>query len=215
MATENDNDPTIGSEDTKPTRRAGPHAPLPKPSGIAGAQLRETSDPLPETPTRPVRDEEDPRIRAARRAAEILENRGSMDEGDDEFFIDPRIIPEGWSYEWKRHTILNKEDPSYQVQLARGGWEGVPAFRHPEMMPQGYEGHLIERKGMILMERPMKITQLARDAELRKARSQVRQKEAQLHGAPAGENSPFDPTNKGTPMVKIAKSYEPMPIPKE
>lgn len=205
MATDLNDDLDIG--DAKPRRTKG-HAPLP--SGLGGATMPENR---PEAPA--ARSEEDPRERAKRRAEEILAHRGPMDEGDDEFYIDPRIVPEGWSYEWKRHTILGAKDPSYEVALARGGWVPVPADRHPEMMPGDWRGMAIERKGMILMERPATITDLARKAELRKARTQVRQKEAQLHGAPAGDNSPFAADNKGSPLVKISKSYEPMPIPKE
>jgi hypothetical protein len=68
---------------------------------------------------------------------------------------------------------------------------------------------------MILMERPKEIVDEAKAIELRKARGQVRQKEIQLNGAPAGGNSPFAADNKGNSMVNIRKSYEPMPIPKE
>lgn len=108
---------------------------------------------------RPTMREEDPRARAARRAAELRDHRnGDMDEGIDEFYIDPADIPEGWSYEWKRRTVLGAEDPAYQVALARAGWEPVPTSRHPSYMPMGGDYPFIERKGMILMERPLEIT---------------------------------------------------------
>ena len=156
--------------------------------------------------------EEDPRERAARRAAEIKANRGDVDlDSIDEFYIDPAIIPEGWSYEWKRHTLLGREDPSYQVSLARAGWEAVPASRHPEMMPVNSKMSLIERKGMILMERPMSLTNEARDVELRRARMQVRAKEQQLGSTPDGTMTRDHARVK--PNVK--KSYEPMPIPED
>jgi hypothetical protein len=135
-----------------------------------------------------------------------------MDEGIDEFFIDPSDIPEGWSYEWKRRTVLGAEDPAYQVALARAGWEPVPTSRHPSYMPMGGDYPFIERKGMILMERPLEITDDARSTELRKARMQVRQKEAQLNSA---EGSQFERTNKDQSLVKVRKSYEAIPIPNE
>jgi hypothetical protein len=195
-------EPTIGGEDAGlARRRTGPHAPLP------------AAPPPPPQAATP--DEDDPRSRAAARAAELREHRGSLDEGTDKFYIDRRIIPDGWSYEWKTLTVLNQPNPSYQVQLARAGWEPVPRYRHPEMMPDNYPGDTIERDGQILMERPKEITDEATSRDLRNARAQVRQKEAQLNGQPAGASSPFDPTNKGTPMVKIGKSYEPMPIPEK
>jgi len=155
--------------------------------------------------------EESPRERAARRAAELRGHASDLgDDGTDEFFIEPGIVPDGWSYEWKARTILGAEDPAHQVALARKGWEPVPARRHPELMPMGYTGAEITRKGMVLMERPMEITQEARNAELRRARMQMRDKEAQLTHSKSGE---FERTNKGDPLVKIGKKFEAMPIP--
>lgn len=155
--------------------------------------------------------EQTPRERAAARAAELRgHDRDLNDDGTDEFFIDQDIIPEGWSYEWKTRAILGAEDPAHQVALARKGWESVPSRRHPELMPMGYKGGEITRKGMVLMERPLEITQEARNAELRKARMQMRDKEAQLTNAKGGE---FERSNKGDPLVKIGKKFEAMPIP--
>jgi hypothetical protein len=113
------------------------------------------------------------------------------------------------------HTVLNAESPAYQVQIANAGWEPVPAYRHPSMMPDNYKGMTIDRDGMRLMERPAVITEASKARELRKAREQVGQKEAQLYGQPAGANSPFATDNKGSPLVKLGKSYEPMAIPKD
>ena len=158
---------------------------------------------------------EDSRARAARRAAALRDHRGgSMDEGTDKFYIDPSQIPDGWSYEWKAWTVLGAENPGKQVSDARTGWEAVPAYRHPEMMPGGYTGETIDRDGMRLMERPAEITNEVKALELRKARDQVNQKEAQIKGAPAGANSPFETDNKGKPINTIRRSYEAIPIPK-
>jgi hypothetical protein len=155
--------------------------------------------------------EDDPRTRAEKRAAEIRANRGDVDlDSIDEFYIPPSVIPEGWSYEWKRDTLLGKEDPAYKVQLARAGWEPVPANRHPEMMPIGNYS-VIERKGMILMERPASLTKEARDVELRRAKGQVRAKEAQLSATPDGTMTRDDPRVR--PSVK--KSFEPIPVPED
>jgi len=156
--------------------------------------------------------EEDPRTRAARRAEEIRNHLGGLDDGTDEFFIDPRDIPPGWSYEWKRKTVLGQEDPAYMVSLARKGWEPVPAARHPHMMPEGYASAAIERKGLILMERPLELTEEQRELDRRAAINQVRQKEQQLAQAPSGQ---FERQNKDSSLVKVKKSYESIPIPKD
>ena len=156
--------------------------------------------------------DEDPRARAERRAAEIKANHGDVDlDSIDEFYIDPAIIPDGWSYEWKRHTLLGREDPSYQVSLARAGWEAVPAKRHPEMMPLNSTATIIERKGNILMERPMSLTIEARDVELRRARNQVRAKEQQLASTPDGTMT----RDHARVRPNVKKSFEPMPVPED
>ena len=162
---------------------------------------------------RPTMREEDPRTRAARRSAELRDHRGGdMSEGSDDFYIDLGDIPAGWTYEWKRKLVLGAEDPAYMVALARAGWEAVPTSRHPSYMPNSGNYPTIERKGMLLMERPTEITDDARDHERFKARNQVRQKEAQLNSAEGGQ---FERSNKDQSLVKINRSYESIPIPKE
>lgn len=155
--------------------------------------------------------EEDPRSRAERRAAEIRQHlKGDISDGADRFFVDPRIIPDGWSYEWKRKTIWGKEDPAHEVELARQGWETVPASRHPQMMPKG-NWQTIERDGMVLMERPKVLTDDVHKDNLKRARLQVRAKEAQLTQAPEGTFDRDDPRVR--PSIK--KSFEAMPISEE
>ncbi len=152
--------------------------------------------------------EDDPRARAERRTAEIRKHlKGDTSDGADRFFIDPHIIPDGWSYEWKRKTIWGKEDPAHEVELARQGWETVPATRHPQMMPKG-NWQTIDRDGMVLMERPKELTDDVHAANLRRAKLQVRAKEAQLNQAPEGTFERDDPRVK--PSIK--KSFEAMKI---
>jgi len=160
---------------------------------------------------RPMRDE-DPREAAERRAAEIMAHLGgTMDEGTDEFYIDPHAIPDGWTYEWKRKTVYGSEDPSYSVSLKRTGWTEVPASRHPEMMPANFKSAVIERKGLVLMERPQSITRRVELTDKDRAREQIRFKEQQLTHAPDGQFT----RDHAQAQPKIKKSYEAMPIPKE
>jgi hypothetical protein len=155
---------------------------------------------------RPPMREDDSRARAKQRAAEL---RGHLDgeivDGTDEFYIDPSVIPDGWHYEWKRHTIYGAEDPAYQVALARSGWTPVPTSRHPAMMPHATDSAIISRKGQILMECPAEIIQERKAAEQLKARQQVRHKEAQLAGTPDGTMERVRPD--------IKKSYQSIPVP--
>ena len=161
------------------------------------------------TPKPPLKAE-DPRAAAEARAAEILGQSNAFEEGNDRFYVDPSKIPDGWTYEWKTRTIYNKEDPAYQVNLARTGWTTVPRVRHPEMMPAGHPGDTIEVDGQVLMERPEMITAQVRNMDNRRARDQVRAKEEQLGAAPPGH---FERDINRSTRPKVSRSYKAMPIP--
>lgn len=187
-------EPTIGDESPRKVPRPRGYAPLPEqPAVLEHAEKVE---------------EDDSRTRAAKRAAELRGEGLTFEDSEDKFYINPEIIPEGWSYEWKRHTTFGKEDPAYQVSLRRTGWDPVPVYRHPELMPAKWnQSDAITRDGMVLMERPMEITIEARERDRKNARDAVRQKEQQLRGAPAGDRSPFEPNDRA---FQIKKSYEPL-----
>lgn len=160
---------------------------------------------------RPPLREDDPRTRAAKRAAELRGHLGEIDEGTDKFYVDPDSIPDGWTYEWKRHSTHGKEDPAYHVQLLRAGWSAVPADRHPEMMPDRGSYNTILREGMILMECPTEIVEDRRRIDLKNARDQVRYKESQIAGTPDGTMT----RDHAKVRPSIKKGYEPMPIPEK
>jgi hypothetical protein len=151
-----------------------------------------------------------PRERAAARVAAFRAHTDSslIDSGDD-FFIPEGEIPDGWCYEWKVLEVLGKVDHSYQISLSRRGWEPVPADRHPDMMPLGYVGGTITRKGMILMERPMELTVEARRIAQQAANEQIRVKEDQLNAAPPGQ---FERSNKGKDLAVVKKGFEKIEI---
>ena len=158
---------------------------------------------------RPPSRADDPRALAAKRAAEIRNNASPFDDGVDEFAAPPP--PDGWTYEWKRKSSMNMEDVSHMNHVRRTGWAAVPVERHPEMMQVGAEGS-IERKGMLLMERPEEITLDAKDKDLRTARQQVQIKEGQLD--PKGRGGLSDRHDSHI-APKIKKSMEPIPIPED
>jgi len=193
MDTVNNPIPVAASEG--PRRRGRPPRTNPRPEEVVSEPV-ETVTAVPRAEMRPEVREEDSRARAARRAAEIRGHIGDMDQGTDEFFVDPTIIPEGWTH---------------QIYLARMGWEAVPARRHPGMMPASWSKGTIERKGMILMERPTEVVEEARRIQNKAAKDQVRAKEAQIAGTPDGTMT----RDHAMARPKINKSFEAMPIPKE
>lgn len=156
----------------------------------------------------PARDV-DHRSRAAERLAALRGTLPDENEEVDRFHVPAHLIPDGWSYEWKRHTLIGKEDPAYQTAVERSGWEPVPASRHIGMMPKGYEGP-ITRDGMILMERPAELTNDAHSRSFRAAKDMVRSKEQQLGLTPAG-TLPRDAHAQVKP--RISKRYEAIDIP--
>ena len=150
-------------------------------------------------------------VREAAIRAEQIRNRTRDAETDmaiyDKFYIDPRDIPDGWDYNWKRYETLGQTDGSYEVELAQSGWEAVDVSRHPHMMPANYKGPII-REGMMLMERPAEISNRAKFLELQEARRVVKEKERALGMAPSGT---FERDQRRT---QINKEYIPMEIPK-
>jgi hypothetical protein len=160
---------------------------------------------------RPSMREESPADRARQRAAEIRGHIGDLDEGTDEFYIPLDLIPDGWTYEWKRYSTYNEIDSSHIREMERKGWSFVPSSRHSNMMAIGDTGNIILRKGLVLMERPTEIVDEARLIERRRASEQVRSKEAQLSGTPEGTMTRDHA--KAKPQIK--KSYESIPIPEK
>lgn len=160
---------------------------------------------------RPAMREESPAERARQRAAEIRNHLGDLDEGTDEFYVPPDMIPDGWTYEWKRYSTYNEIDSSHIRELERKGWAFVPASRHPAMMAIGDNGNIILRKGLALMERPTEIVEEARYIERKRASDQVRVKEQQLSGTPEGTMT----RDHAQARPQIKKSYEAVPIPEK
>jgi len=157
---------------------------------------------------RPPMRADDPKALAAKRAAEIRNNSSDLDDGTDEFATPP--APDGWSYEWKRKSSMNMDDISHMNHVRRTGWTAVPVERHPEMMQVGAEGS-IERKGMLLMERPEEITEDMRARDSRAARQQVQIKEGQLD--PKGRGGLSDRRDSHV-APKIKKGFD-IAIPEE
>lgn len=106
----------------------------------------------------------------------------------DKFHVDPSMIPKGYVVEWKRKSCLNKpEEADYFMELADAGWKNAPMEHFKRLMPEDYEGKIIERGGMILMMRPKHM----KDADLKlqrmEANNQVRDKLVEIGMTGQGE----------------------------
>lgn len=153
---------------------------------------------------------DDPRARAAARAAEIRASReGREDDGVDEFKAPP--APDGWEYQWKRKSTFQKEDRAHLNALKRSGWEEVPASRHPDFMSVGMTGSNIEYKEMVLMEAPLELVQEARGREYRTAKAQLSRNAGQIDQKPGTMLGNQEHT---APVTKHRTSFEaPMRVP--
>lgn len=103
------------------------------------------------------------------------------------FDIPLEEIPEGSSYEWKRFSVTGQSadhDPFYLAAMRRQGWEPVDPHRHPNWVPPGYDKPSIIRDGQILMERPIELTNEARQEQRTLARQQMREAQERLGLAP-------------------------------
>ena len=139
--------------------------------------------------------------RARARIAEIRAIHGDDDFSDvyaDKWFAE---APDGWTYEWKTHSVWNKEYPQYISALQRTGWSPVPSTRHRELLYPEYEAETIIIDGMILMERPRELTDRVRQREYQRAIEVVRNSERKLAEAPTG-TAPRTAFAETTPRVR-------------
>lgn len=130
-------------------------------------------------------------------------------EMPNEFEIPLTDIPSGQSYQWNNHTVFGEQFPHHDAFMAKQGWEPVPTSRHPHLMPVGTPGNQpIIVRGQILVERPLSYTLEALQENLDKARGEVRMKEEQLYGTPAG-TLPRSRGNGSNDFIQVQKSIEP------
>ncbi len=135
----------------------------------------------------------------------------------DKFHIDPKLIPDGWSYEWKRVSVYGQPDPDHMLNLKANHWRPVPLSRHQHLMPGLTEGYddkgpysgCIMKDGQLLMERPAYLTMDAQQEDYDIAIDQVRRKEREVGQAPVGTFA-----RSGNPSLDrttgIRKTYRPL-----
>jgi hypothetical protein len=79
------------------------------------------------------------------------------------FEIPSDRIPEGLSYEWKRWSVMGDHDPSDLASLRQRGWEPVSPKDQPSLVSPEHHGPHIISGGMILMQRPIELTEKAKE----------------------------------------------------
>lgn len=111
----------------------------------------------------------------------------------DKFALDLSKKPDGMDYQWHAVTILGKENTQQLVNWERNKWTPVPASRHPEIggEPIPKESRFANSGGIkvedqMLFERPMVITEYARQLERKAANDLVMNQFKRLKVAPEG-----------------------------
>lgn len=101
-----------------------------------------------------------------------------VDEGKDHLFIPEHLKPDGIALEWKRHSVLNKEDKKHRAEVWRAGWRYVPSNSEgfAEHFASFIAGDIFEYEGLVLMYRPKTMSDTAKKEEARKAGALVQDK---------------------------------------
>jgi hypothetical protein len=100
----------------------------------------------------------------------------------NEFDFHPDEIPEGWVYQWIRHTVYG--DPSFSElwEMQENGWRPVPYRRHANRFAPAYlskadeaaeKNGCIMRREQLLVERPVGMNQEAFRQQQRDANGQI------------------------------------------
>lgn len=136
----------------------------------------------------------------------------------DRLHIDASLIPEGMSLQWVTNSVFGQETPQHRSKFEARGWTPV----HQEDFDGQFNGLFGSRDapgeinvdGLVLMARPIELTQAATKREKIKAMDQVRLKE---QGLLSGDvNTGFDPTHPSAIRSnKINKTLERIEIPED
>lgn len=114
-------------------------------------------------------------------------SRAVVEDKGDQFYVDPRDVPAGWTYQWNTVHIFNNQEVvlRHMNRMYANGWRPVPADRHPgRWTPLGHKGEIVV-EGMRLEERPEILTIEAAQQDAQKARQQMIDRDQALMGGKA------------------------------
>lgn len=142
----------------------------------------------------------------------VRKQRGLIDKYALPQQVIEKFAQAGWSLEWKRCSTFNKEDEFYQTSLQENGWQGVNVNEIPGFMPSGYSGSIV-REGLMLMKRPMYLTEEARREDKEQAQGAIRTNDAKFMSNQPGQMPRQHPSARAVTMIN--KDYAPTDIPLE
>ena len=125
-------------------------------------------------------------------------------EEKDSLYVPKGIIPDGMDVNWKRFSVYGKEDKQHSAELKRKGWRPVPAdmdgFKEYFQAFVDEAHGIIENAGCVLMIRPKKYSDQAKNEQVKRAKDSVNQKMEEMGMT----------TNKAMPrnVHAMERSYE-------
>jgi hypothetical protein len=169
---------------TSPTRakRGRPAKPIPRQAEAkrpAHAAPR-ASNPIRRDPTvqrGPMRDQHSGRVVIMRNGKAYT--RRSVATGD-KFHIDDADIPDGMSYQWVATHVAGAEQRNSIASFSQNGWESVPLSRYPGRYAEPDAKGAIVMDGLMLVERPIELTEEARGEEIAAAKNLIRTRNDQF-----------------------------------
>lgn len=129
----------------------------------------------------PLREPARPEVRG--RNGELLTRNNRSNVQAEQFDVPERFREKGWALQWVRSTCHGKPDPQNIQNHMENGFRPVPCSRmpgyfHPDKNHQG----VVERDGLVLMERPQSLQDEAEADGIRAARQQRRNQAADFMG---------------------------------
>lgn len=114
--------------------------------------------------------------------ADFQNVKRDVDEAKDHLYIPKELKPDGIAIEWKRLSVLNKDDKKHMAEVWRAGWRYIPSDSEgfKERFASFVKGDIFEYEGLGLMYRPQTMSDAAVKEEGRKAGALVQDKMAEM-----------------------------------
>ena len=121
-----------------------------------------------------------------------------------------KYAPPGWTYEWKRYSIYNAPQATYQATIQRvGRWSPVQHEAHPGVFGAPGEKGAIIHEGLILMERPTALHMEAKREEQNLADEKVQRAKRERGLAPASAGiDTSSPEARAATFIKESRALE-------
>lgn len=142
----------------------------------------------------------------------VKKTRRRKSDNETELTVNPAEIPDGFTVEWKRVSIYGKEDKQNMIGLEKDGWEPASPKDFPSLVGKNHRGSVITngKEDLMLMIRPIELTEEARAEELANARNQVRNKFEEIGISQPGQAPRAD--SHGNKLTKIRSEYAPVMV---